>query len=293
MQRELEPGDAMPTRLLPAFQHLWDSSDVKAALKRRSLFSFSNFEQYVVPKRLVSCLTQPSFLPKVSEIFHQYYVPNAPDLSLLGQDSIGHFSMFTALTLPYNDTTTYHVLDLRPRGERRKVIHLLSNISAILYIVSTATLDLFLPEDESRLVLTEKLLAFESICSSRFFQDCEVMLLFTDVDEFRRKVASGSSPITELYPELKLLGDGDAETGLAYFTRKFEEKHLGEGRILCTEYTWAGDKMVLEKVHRCLETALEYRREWRREHTESRSTSESESQSLGAIDSPIGYVRIC
>jgi hypothetical protein len=98
------------------------------------------------------------------------------------------------------------------------------------------------------------------------------VLFFTNIDEFRKKVESGSAPIKKFFPSF----DGfyeDGETGLQFFARLFGAEHKTEGRILSTEYTYPNDPKILEKLDQCVNCSLAERREWRKEQPQQQSQS--------------------
>ena len=67
----------------------------------------------------------------------------------------------------------------------------------------------------------EALALFESLSRSKYFEDTTIVTCFTRMDVFKRKMASGTSPIIGR-PDF----DGasaDVAVAQAYFTKKFED----------------------------------------------------------------------
>lgn len=63
---------------------------------------------------------------------------------------------------------------------------------------------------------------FEALSSSKYFKDTMIVLCFTKMDVFKRKIASGTSPITRPWDF-----DGvptDVAAAQVYFTKKFEDR---------------------------------------------------------------------
>jgi hypothetical protein len=44
LQEELQPGEQIPRRLLPAFENLWEDGEIKTAVSNRSELLFQDFE---------------------------------------------------------------------------------------------------------------------------------------------------------------------------------------------------------------------------------------------------------
>jgi hypothetical protein len=83
-------------------------------------------------------LTLSSFFQNIDLIFKEDYSPSNDDI--LHLDSTPPLSTLNELLLTTN-STPYRFLDLRPAGEMRKVVHVVDNATAVLFLVDISLYD--------------------------------------------------------------------------------------------------------------------------------------------------------
>jgi guanine nucleotide-binding protein subunit alpha, other len=92
----------------------------------------------------------------------------------------------------------------------------------------------------------EDLVFVGSIMNSRYFKDVPKLLVFTHVDEFETKLASGTCSIRKHFPEYQG-DDTDIQTAKEFFETKFRNLHHEEGKI-GIKYTDATDIDEVRKL---------------------------------------------
>lgn len=234
-----------------------------------------------------SFLTPASFFQNISRIFQHDYAPTLNDLQQLdpifptriGRNRTSNVSI---------ESTTYNLLYIR-LGEGalkwKRMQHLVEDVAAILVLVDLNNYDALLIEDRPEVSRNEQnsyfrsypnktqtsihdsLQFFEQIARLPRLQNCELVLLFTNIDAFRKKVESGNAPIKKFFPSFDDFYE-DGETGLQFFTRLFRAEHKSEGRILSVEYTYPDDPNTLQKLHQCINCSVDARSERRKEHSQ-------------------------
>lgn len=119
------------------------------------------------------------------------------------------------------------------RSERRKWIHYFENVPSIIFVVNLACYDQVLLEDSFVNEMMESLVFFDSVVNSRWFKRTSVILLLTNIDLFRRKLAW--SPLANCFPDYS--GGNDVNRAAKYILWRFNQvnranldlyPHLGE-----------------------------------------------------------------
>ena len=94
----------------------------------------------------VLCSLKSSFFQDLHRIIREDYMPKNDDI--LQFYSIPHHHTVSELVLKTN-SIPYRLIDIQPRGERKKVIHLLDNVAAVLFLADISLYDEMLEEDAS------------------------------------------------------------------------------------------------------------------------------------------------
>jgi guanine nucleotide-binding protein G(i) subunit alpha len=112
-----------------------------------------------------------------------------------------------------------HLFDVGgQRSERRKWIHCFENVPSIIFVVNLAWYDQVLLEvspPQNRMM--ESLVLFDSVVNSRWFMRTSVILLLTNIDLFRSKLAR--SPLTNYFPDYS--GGNDVNRAAKYILGRF------------------------------------------------------------------------
>lgn len=94
--------------------------------------------------------------------------------------------------------------------------------------------------------------------NSERFRKAEIVLVFTNIDRFREKVQSGDYPIQKNFPVYQG-AERDADSAMDFFTDFFLRAHRVSDRICSVEYTHERDTKLLQKLHSCVDIALQLR----------------------------------
>jgi guanine nucleotide-binding protein G(i) subunit alpha len=166
---------------------------------------------------------------------------------------------------------SYRILNFRgPQGERRKWTHYFEAMDAVLFVVDLSAYNDRVLENSTvvslppwsgsgpsaifsnlswmQTIISESINLYASIANSRFFQNSHLILLFSNIDQFREKVSEGIS-VKECYQEYTG-EDGDAEAVLKFLTDKFVSVHQSDRKAV-VEYTHHGDRKILQKLDQC------------------------------------------
>ena len=94
--------------------------------------------------------------------------------------------------------------------------------------------------------IQETLDLVEGFAQTSYFAKSSLFLLFTDIDKFREKVASGAKPIDRYFP--KYLGSSDSTAALEFFKQEFMRLALRRSRHVYTYYTNSVDSACLKTI---------------------------------------------
>eukprot|EP01083_Nonionella_stella_P170082 578042_1 len=152
-------------------QTLWRDQGIKETLRNRRHFQIDDNVQH--------------FLDKVQEVSSANYLPEFDDYLRFRQRSIG-----VAQTKITCDDHNFEFMDMKgQRCARKKWIHFISDIDAILYVLPIADYDLVSGEDNVSNCLVEAINSFRDIMiKGKFFQDKLLMVLFNKFDVFKKKI---------------------------------------------------------------------------------------------------------
>jgi guanine nucleotide-binding protein G(i) subunit alpha len=122
------------------------------------------------------------------------YIPTDQDVLRAGPKSTGIYE--TRLT---DGDSTIRLFDIvGQKSGSRKWMQSFENVTSILFVVNLANYDQ-LCEDFSMFQLSQTLHYFDSIVNSRWFLKTSFILLFTNVDLFKRKLPN--SPLSHYFPD--------------------------------------------------------------------------------------------
>lgn len=88
---------------------------------------------------------------------------------------------------------------------------------------------------------------FESIANSKYFEKSALILFLNKVDLFREKIANGTSPIRDYFPDYTG-ADRDVEAGQDFFARKFKNLVRDPNKEAYVHFTNATDTTLLDKT---------------------------------------------
>ena len=93
----------------------------------------------------------------------------------------------------------------------------------------------------------EALMIFETIATSRWFQNTALILFLNKYDLFEEKIRAGNAPITTHFPEYSG-SPNDINAAKEFFANHFRRRVPRTGKELYVHYTTATDTDLLKKT---------------------------------------------
>jgi guanine nucleotide-binding protein G(i) subunit alpha len=107
------------------------------------------------------------------------------------------------------------------RNKRTKWLHMLDNVTAIIYVISLSEYDQYLEEDSQTNKMQEALILFDELCNNSVFQRTPIMLFLNKRDLFEEKIKAVD--LNVCFPDYK--GGKDKDLALKFIEQKFMEKN--------------------------------------------------------------------
>jgi len=184
----------------------------------------------------------------------------------------------TGITETIFDTgnLTYRMFDVGgQRSERKKWIHVFDNVQVVLFLVAISGYDHVLVEDRNgvsadpvHIRVSNGLLTHRapepnarSAHALREHRQQQVLRkvrphpFLNKIDLFREKIASGTAPIREHFPDYQD-GERDVEAGQEFFARKFRNLVRDPGKDAYVHYTNATDTNLLDKTMKSVQDMI-------------------------------------
>jgi hypothetical protein len=111
----------------------------------------------------------------------------------------------------------------------------------------------------SQTVMAANLDLFDGVANSRHYIHTEIVIFFTNISLFRKKIASGDRPIKRWFPAYEG-SDLDADSGMDFFTDLILRRNRVASRVCTVEYIHEHDSKILLKLHRCMDIAFKQRK---------------------------------
>eukprot|EP01102_Stenamoeba_stenopodia_P002129 TRINITY_DN11899_c0_g1_i1.p1 TRINITY_DN11899_c0_g1~~TRINITY_DN11899_c0_g1_i1.p1 ORF type:complete len:386 (-),score=78.84 TRINITY_DN11899_c0_g1_i1:13-1131(-) len=159
------------------------------------------------------------FIKRLDRIFLPDYEPNDDDLWRVPQESIGVTDVDFKLS-EYN-CRMVDVSDQWQRTERNKWLHLFSEVTAIVFVVSLSNIGSYLEEGVTQSKLLVSLTVFDETINNKWFRDTPVILFLRDVDVFEEQLNSGSIELTTVFPNYT--GGANVENAVEFIKSKFRD----------------------------------------------------------------------
>jgi guanine nucleotide-binding protein G(i) subunit alpha len=155
------------------------------------------------------------FFDRVKELAYTGYIPTDQDvLRMKVRTSRIEEIRFEMFQGPQKFT----VIDVSgQRNERRKWIHQFENIYAVFFLVDISDYDQPLFDDTAMIRMEESMHMFEEICTSKWFKNTSIMLLFNKRDLFEKKILKIS--LSSYFPNYE--GGHNVEAAVKFMTEQF------------------------------------------------------------------------
>lgn len=223
--------EVMSPEVAYAVRELWNDSGVQNCFKMAgSAYHLNDSAKYYFDS--LDRITQPGYMPTDQDILR----------SRVKTTGI----VETSFVMNRN---TYRMFDVGgQRSERKKWIHCFENVNAIIFLAAISEYDQKLVEDEDVNRMQEAFSLFDSIATSRFFQNTSIILFLNKMDILEEKIYD--EPIERFFDDYE--GGADIEEAKRYFKSRFEEimppQKDGSIRKLYTHFTCATDTTAMKVV---------------------------------------------
>ena len=191
-----------------------------------------------------------SFFNSVKRFGDPEYIPNDIDILMARVKTTG----ITETSLEFNGVKSFFYDTGGVRSERKKWIHVMENVSVVVFVVDITGYDKRLFEDQTVNRTQEDLTLFDSIVNSRYFTKTRFILLFTKMDKLETTMEK--SRIEKFFPDFK--GDGKCVDDVkAHMESRFLELNNGYGmpkkhvEVIYTSFT-GGYDVPARSVLNCL-----------------------------------------
>ncbi|XP_012735232.2 guanine nucleotide-binding protein subunit alpha-11 [Fundulus heteroclitus] len=214
-----------------AIKRVWNDHGVQQCYNRRREFHLSDSAKYYLSD--MDRITAPDYIPTLQDIL-RVRVPTTGIIEYL-------FDMSKVI---------FRMVDVGgQRSQRKKWIHCFENVKSLIFLAALNEYDQVLYESETDNRLAESLALFNTIVSSRWFQDSSTILFLNKTDLFEEKIKT--SHLADYFPEYTG-PSGDAEPAKKFIEKMYIDCHKGRHKPLYTHFTCATDteniRVVFESV---------------------------------------------
>eukprot|EP01137_Pigoraptor_chileana_P036924 Opistho-2@33266 len=202
----------MPGEIAEAITLLWKSKPILEAWERRSEFW---------------CLDSVDFyFENIQRFVEEDYLPDEQDLVMVRMITNG-----IVTTAIENPPVNFTVVDVGgQRNERRKWMHVFSDVTAVIYVANLAGFNTIVYEDGTTNRLHECLSVFESTLNTDMFANTPIYLLLNKKDLFETMIRKHDlKKCFEDYP-----GGQDVHGAIEFVESKFRSKLKGDGSRMKT-----------------------------------------------------------
>mmetsp|Transcript_21318 Transcript_21318/g.52175 ORF Transcript_21318/g.52175 Transcript_21318/m.52175 type:complete len:375 (-) Transcript_21318:307-1431(-) len=185
---------------------VWKEKGIQKTYEYRGQFSLPDSTEY--------------FFGRLEDTWQNDYVPTLQDVLRSRVRTTGILEQ----TYDYSDSH-FHIFDVGgQRNERKKWIHLFSDVTAVLFIASLSAFDQVLYEDRKINRMEESLNLFEEVCNLRWFSLTNIILFLNKSDLFEEKLKT-----VELAKYCKeYSGDNDFKSACLFIKDKFLERNKSD-----------------------------------------------------------------
>ncbi|KAK4054967.1 guanine nucleotide-binding protein subunit alpha [Microbotryomycetes sp. JL221] len=206
--------------LIQGIWTLWNNETTKQVVNQSNRFQLNDSAAY--------------FFDNIQRIGSIDYVPSNQDILRTRIRTTGiieeKFQLKNGMTLAVFDVGGQ-------RSERKKWIHCFENVQVIVFVAAINEYDQFLWEDETVSRMSETMMLFESIATSRWFEKSTFVLLLNKTDLFVNKIESNISPLSNYFTDYSTTLDGDVIEAKQFILKKFLSLTNSDGKRKVPIYT--------------------------------------------------------
>ncbi|EDW90736.2 uncharacterized protein Dyak_GE12482 [Drosophila yakuba] len=205
---------------LNAIKTLWDDAGIQECYARRREYQVNDTAEY--------------FLSDISRIGQADYLPTEQDI-LCAREPTLNIQVY-----PFElDGLLLSMVDVAgQRTERRKWIHLFSNVTSIIFLAALSEYDEFMMESDNENRLEESKALFHTVITFEWFETASIILFLNKKDVLEEKIMY--SHLIDYFPDY----DGppqDANAAQEYVLRLFEDVSSDTPKRIYSHFTCATD----------------------------------------------------
>jgi len=221
---------AFSGELVGHIKTVWADKSIKETYQRRGItFAISDSAEY--------------FFEHIDKYLEANYTPTQQDMLRCRVRTTGIEEAEFVF-----DSLKFRMVDVGgQRSERKKWIHCLDCVTAVLYFVALSEYDQGLREDPTINRMQESLTLFDGICNSPWFWNTTFVIFFNKRDIFQEKIETVD--LKKCFPDYT--GSNDWEQAANFIRDKFTEKNEAPHPIY-SHYTVAIDT---ENIHHVFKAA--------------------------------------
>eukprot|EP01100_Stratorugosa_tubuloviscum_P007138 TRINITY_DN299_c0_g1_i2.p1 TRINITY_DN299_c0_g1~~TRINITY_DN299_c0_g1_i2.p1 ORF type:complete len:356 (+),score=137.82 TRINITY_DN299_c0_g1_i2:67-1134(+) len=213
---------------------IWSDSAFKTAVSR--------FNEVQVQESLLY------FIDNFERISCENYIPNDQDILHARSKTTG----IVEIEFDYAETH-FRLVDVGgQRSERRKWIHCLQDVSAVLFCTAISEFDQNLAEDENVNRMHESLKLFAEICDTRWFDLAAIILFLNKKDLFEEKIKHSNLSIC--FPDY--IAGSNCETAMNFIKEKFIAVNKNPEKVIYPHFTTATNKENVQFVFEDVRNAI-------------------------------------
>mmetsp|Transcript_18591 Transcript_18591/g.30207 ORF Transcript_18591/g.30207 Transcript_18591/m.30207 type:complete len:338 (+) Transcript_18591:301-1314(+) len=164
------------------------------------------------------------FFSRLDETWRKDYLPSIPDVLRSRVRTTGIVEQHYR----FNDSN-FHIFDVGgQRNERKKWIHLFSEVTAVLFVASLSAFDQVLYEDSKVNRMEESLCLFEEVCHMKLFHQTNIILFLNKSDLFEQKLSIDNIKLADWCPEYE--GENDFKSACLFIKDKFLHRNGVDNR---------------------------------------------------------------
>ncbi|XP_054908606.1 guanine nucleotide-binding protein subunit alpha-14-like isoform X2 [Poeciliopsis prolifica] len=227
--KTLEPWQA------DAIKQVWSDQGVQQCYDRRREFQLSDSAKYYLSD--MDRITAPDYIPSLQDIL-RVRVPTSGIIEYL-------FDMKRAMI---------RMVDVGgQRSQRKKWIHCFENVTSIIFLAALNEYDQVLFESQTDNRMKESLALFQTILSSKWFQESSTILFLNKTDLLEDKIRT--SNLATYFPEYEGPSQ-DAESAKKFIERMYKKHHRDREKPLYTHFTCATDTENMRVIFRSVRDTI-------------------------------------
>jgi len=229
MIRDIDENQPINVTIGDAIKTLWLDPGIQKVWGKRAEFQLIESVKYYFNK--IDVIKQPDYLPDQDDILYS---------------RVRTSGIVTERYIINKDV--FEMYDVGgQRNERKKWIHCFENVTAVIFVAALSEYDQKLFEDATQNRMDEAITLFDEICNNVFFENSSLILFLNKRDLFEEKIKTKSIKASPSFADYNG-ADGDYQSGVNYFLKKFLDKNKNKDREVYYHVTCATDTSNVKVV---------------------------------------------